>query len=71
METKEKMALLEDMLELDEGTLTSETELATLESWDSIAAISLLALLDEKFDKNITSQQLKSLKTIGDILALM
>ena len=35
-ECEEKIALLEDMLELDEGTLNSETELSSIDEYDSM-----------------------------------
>ena len=42
-----------------------------MEEWDSIAMLSLIAMLDEEFDKTITGKELKELKTVADILAYM
>lgn len=71
MELQEKINQLEDILELDQGTLEVATRLDSLEEWDSVAAISLMALVDEKFDKQLTSNEIKNFKTIGDILKAM
>lgn len=68
---KEKLALLEEMMELDEGTLTPQTRLADLEEWDSIAVISFIALVDDEFDKIIKGSQIKEFQTIADALAVM
>lgn len=68
---KEKIALLEEMMELDEGTLTPQTRLADLEEWDSIAVISFIALVDDEFDKIIKGSQIKEFQTIADALAVM
>lgn len=71
MDITRKIALLEETLDTDEGVLTPETDLSELEQWDSIAMLSLIAMLDEEFDKTITGKELKALKTVADILAYM
>ena len=71
MELTKKIALLEETLDTEEGVLTPETTLDTVEEWDSIAMLSLIAMLDEEFDKTITGKELKELKTVADILAYM
>lgn len=71
MDNKEKILLLEEMLELNEGDLTEETQLVNIDNWDSMAKISLIALMDEKFQKVITSEQIKNFCTVSDILKEM
>jgi len=71
MTEKEKLAKLEEMLEVELGTLTPETVLADLEEWDSIAVISFIALMDDEFEKTIKSSQIKEFQTIADVLAVM
>lgn len=67
----EKMALLEELLELDTGTLNEGMELRQAENWDSMAAISLIALVDEYFHKSLSAEQIKKFITIGDVLNFM
>lgn len=71
MELKDKLELLDEMLELDAGSLTPENILEELDEWDSLALISLVALIDEKFDKKITGQKIREFKTVQDILNVM
>jgi len=71
MNNPEKLALLEEMMELDEGTLVEDTELEGLPEWDSMAALSLIVLVDENFSKKLTAAQIKNFKTIKDILDFM
>lgn len=71
MTNHEKILLLEEMLELDEGILNEDTALAGLEEWDSMAALSLIVLMDENFNKKLTGAQIREFKTIQDILDLM
>ena len=68
MTIEEKIAVLEDMLELENGTLTVETKLSTVDEFDSMAKLSLIVISDEEFGKKLTGEQLTVFKTIGDIL---
>ncbi len=70
MTIQDKIQALEELFEADAGTITPETALDTLQ-WDSMAMLSLIALVNEKFGKRLNGQQLKALKTIQDILAVM
>lgn len=71
MTQEEKIALLEDMLELNKGTLDVNTELSSIEEYDSMAKLSLIVLFDDEFGKKLTGEKIREFKTIGDILAFM
>ncbi len=71
MDTHEKLAMLEEMFELEEGTLKEETLLNDIEEWDSLSKLSLMVLMDDEFNKKISGEQIKQLLEIKDILSLM
>lgn len=71
MTQEEKIALLEDMLELDANTLTPETELSAIEEYDSMAKLSLIVLMDEECGKKLTGEQIRAFKTVQDVLGFM
>ena len=71
MELKEKLALIEEAIDVDEGTFTPETILADVDEWDSVAAISYIALLDEEFGVSISAKEIKSFKTVADAISYM
>lgn len=71
METKEKLALLEDIMELDEGTLTPETKLDELDEWDSLSALSFVVMLGDEFHRKISGQEVRAFERIQDMLAVM
>lgn len=71
MELKEKLALIEEALDTEEGALTPETVLDDVDSWDSIAALSLIAMMDDNFGKTLSGSEIRALVTVGDILAYM
>ena len=70
MTQPEKIAALEEMFEANAGAIAPETALNKL-PWDSMAMLSLIALVNEKFGKRLDGSQLKSFKTVSDILAVM
>lgn len=71
MTQEEKIALLEDMLELESGALTPVTELSTIGEYDSMAKLSLIVLMDDEFSKKLTGEQIREFKTVQDILNFM
>lgn len=71
METNKKLAMLEEMMELDEGTLTVETKLDDIEEYDSMAKLSLIVLMNDEFEKKLTANQIKAFQTVQDILDFM
>jgi acyl carrier protein len=71
MTEKEKIAMIEEALDLEEGALSGETVLADLEEYDSMAKLSLIVLMDEEFDIKVTGDMIKGFNTVKDILAIM
>ena len=71
MNLQEKITLIEEVLDVAEGSLTPETLLAEVDEWDSIAALSLIVMLDEKFEKTVSGVQIKALASVNDILDYM
>ncbi|NYZ15434.1 acyl carrier protein [Azospirillum sp. RWY-5-1] len=70
MDTKDFLLALDEMLELDPGTLTGTEELESLDNWDSLAVISFIALVDEKLGLVVEGEKLAKAKTVADLLAL-
>ena len=71
MTNEEKIAMLEDMLELENGTLSAETELVSVDEYDSMAKLSLIVMMDDEFSKKLTGEQIREFKTVQDILDFM
>ena len=71
MSNQEKIALLEDMFEMDEGALSPEMVLDEIENWDSMMKLTLIVLMDEECGKTLKSDDIKGFKTIQDIMDYM
>ncbi|UWX59543.1 phosphopantetheine-binding protein [Chryseobacterium oranimense] len=52
----------------EDETLTIETNLEQLESYDSISLLSVIAFVDENFDKKIDTKHFKDVKTVSDLM---
>ena len=71
MTNEEKIAMLEDMLELDGGSLKPEMELKDIAEYDSMAKLSLIVMMDEECGKKLTGEDIQGFKTVKDILDFM
>ena len=58
-----------EAVDVDANVLTAETEFRNLDEWDSVAYISVIAMMDEEYDIQIEMAQFKQLKTLGAIAA--
>ena len=71
MTPQKKLEMLEELFELETGVLNADTVLSELDAWDSMAKLSLIVMMDDEFNKSVTSAQIRELKTVQDILDLM
>lgn len=49
-------------------SLSANTMFRELDEWNSLAYLSVIAMLDEEYDIQIENTEFKQLKTIGDII---
>lgn len=71
MSNEEKIALLAETIETDIENLVPNKALSEIDEWDSMARISLIVMLDEEFEKEVSSSDLRALETVQDILDMM
>ena len=71
MNNQEKIKLIAELLELEISDFTPETNLDDLEEWDSLAAISYVVMMDEKFGIVAKPEDIRNFKTIQDIMDSM
>ena len=68
---EEKLEILEDILDVEEGSLKEDTELEKLDEWDSFAKLNMMAAVKKRKDVMIGVKQLMNCKTVADLLALL
>lgn len=53
------------------SAFTAETEYKSLEEWNSLTALSIIAMVDDNYDKTITGANLRSCNTIEELYNLI
>ena len=71
MTVQEKIILLEDMLEVDEGTLKEDAMLEDIDEWNSLAYLSFSVLLSAEFDKKVPAAEVKKYTSVKELLDIM
>ena len=67
MTVQEKLEVLEDILELDEGTLKVEDSLEDIDEWDSMSRLYLVTYVKKEMQKRLTVDEIKNFETVQDI----
>ena len=68
MEIKEFISNFADQFDdLDASLLTPETEFKALEDWNSLVALSVIAMIDEEYDVTLKGNDITGATTIEDL----
>ena len=59
------IALFAEELDVEPSTLNDESSPDTVESWDSLAAVRLVAALESEFNVSLTAREIMRMRTIG------
>ncbi|MCX6970127.1 MAG: acyl carrier protein [Verrucomicrobia bacterium] len=62
------LILFAERLQIANKNLTIETELKSLEEWDSWNALELMTLVDETFGVTLTAKDLATIETFEDLI---
>lgn len=69
MDKNEFIKNFAEALEIEDASaITETTEFRSLDEWDSLAYLSIIAMLDEEYGVQIENAEFKKLRTIGDII---
>lgn len=71
MEKKAFLLHLDSMLELTAGTLNGNEKLNDLVSWDSLAVLGFIALVDKELDMSVSPDEINRAGTVNDLLMLL
>lgn len=59
---------LKEVLEINDRNLMLTDKFREYDEWDSLAFLSLIAMIDEEYDVIIDGKDFKQLETVGDIM---
>ena len=64
--------IAEDVFEdTDRSEITQDSVFVDLDEWDSLTALSLIAMIDQEYDVKITGYEINSSKTLEDIFEIV
>jgi acyl carrier protein len=70
MDQQQFVSLVEEILEVEPGSLGLDDSLEELD-WDSLANISLIAEIDSRIGKSLDAERLAACGTVQDLYALL
>lgn len=68
---QERLNLLEEIMDVEPGSLHLEDVLADFEEWDSLSILTYITTLNEKFERTVDGKQVKAFITVEDAIRLM
>lgn len=72
MEIKEFISNFADQFDdVDASALTPETEFKNLDDWNSLVALSVIAMIDEEYDVTVKGNDITGAKTIQDLFNIV
>lgn len=68
---KEKIiALIEEILEVPEGTITEDTRIDDVEEWDSVQHVEIIVALEEQLGVSIPLEEASDIEDMKGLLEL-
>jgi acyl carrier protein len=71
MTREEKLEIIADILEVDTEELLRDDVLENYETWDSIAVLEVISVMNEKFNKFPHASEIQEYKTVTSLLEHM
>ena len=71
MDEKEFFTKIEEILDSDPGTVSGDSLVQDQQGWDSVAALSLIAMIDESYGVSLEGTEILGCPTVGELCALV
>ena len=68
MSREEKLEIIADILEVEAAELEEDMVLEDFETWDSVAVLSVIAMMDEKFGKYPHASEIRQYIRVIDLM---
>jgi len=71
MKLSEMIPELEDMLGFEAGTIKLDTKISDVPDWDSMAILTFIAFIEDKFDLVLEGDQIAEVTTFKELFNLL
>ena len=68
MDKQKFIELFKETIDIEDKEITGDVVFRELEEWDSLALLSVIAMIDDEYDIIIQGNDFKSLNTLNDIM---
>ncbi|MCG8609170.1 MAG: acyl carrier protein [Pseudomonadales bacterium] len=63
--------IFEEIMEIDDITLTPELNASDVDAWDSLNHIRLIVAVEEEFETKLSVGEVASLRNVGDLVSIL
>lgn len=60
-----------EAIDEESTTISPETNFREFDSWDSLAALSIMAMIDDNYKVNLTAEEMRSANTLQELFTLI
>ena len=71
MTEKEKIEIMEEIMDVEPGSLHLDDQLKNIEEWDSLSVLSYISKVRDVFHKTINGTEIKQMETVADAIRAM
>lgn len=71
MTDEKKLEMIADVLEVETDEIERETALKDIETWDSVAILSFISIMNDEFNKFPNASEIRAYVTVGDLMSAM
>lgn len=71
MTEKEKIEIMEEIMDVEPGSLHLDDQLKNFEEWDSLSVLSYISKVRDVFHKTINGTEIKQMETVADTIRAM
>lgn len=71
MTEKERVEIVADILEMTADELSKDMVLEDIDTWDSIAVLSVISVMNEKYNRYPMAKEIQKNKTVGDLIEFL
>ena len=68
MTNQELIQLFAEALEVEASSIQPEKPVAEYEEWNSLAWLTIMSLLDERYGVQLTGKEIRGFVTVGDVI---
>lgn len=65
------LLLMDELFELDDGTIQGSDELNQIPGWSSLTFIGLIAMVDEECEVTLAPKSIMACQTVDDLIVLI